>query len=95
MIEYITLNDIMLELIKLIFYSNSTVLSYADFKDISFSKVRPLIIKEKCVFQKGQSYETLRMNGKSLSLSMTSEVQISTGHFYNLGLFRGVDHVYH
>ena len=65
--EYIALNHIILELKKLIFYSDLALLNFPGFKDLFFSKVRALIIKEKYMSQKSQSYEKFEEKWKEFT----------------------------
>ena len=54
--KYLALNHVILELKKLIFYSDSTLLSYHGFTELFEYKVRALMIKEKKVFQRKNGY---------------------------------------
>ena len=63
--EHLALNHILIELKKMIFYSDKIMISSPNFKDLFMERIRMLIIKEKGIYLGKRSFETFHEKWKN------------------------------
>ena len=64
-VEHLALNHILIELKKMIFYSDKTMINSPNFKDLFMERIRMLIIKEKGIFLRKRSFEAFHEKWKN------------------------------
>ena len=62
--EHAALNHILVELKKMLFYSDKIMINSPTFKDLFMERIRALIVKEKGIFLRKKSFETFQEKWK-------------------------------